>query len=149
MATNVNIKGLDKLIKDLRKLGIKGQQAIEDTTESTAREIELNAKTLAPVNKSPKITGGSLRQGIVALPIDKTNWKVVSSVRYAAYMEFGTGGLVEVPAELQDVAIKFKGKGIRQVNLRPQPYLYPAFVKGRINYIKDLEAELTRLTKQV
>lgn len=147
MATNVDIKGLNKLIKDLRKLGIKGQQAIEDTTEDIAFRIALDASNAAPTNK--RITGGDLKQGIIALPIDKNNWKVLAKPKYAAYMEFGTGGLVEVPAELQDVAIKFKGKGIRQVNLRPQPYLYPAFVKGRINYIKDLEAELTRLTKQV
>ena len=70
---------------------------------------------------------------------------LLGTAPYSAYMEFGTGGLVEVPKELKDQAIKFKGNGVKQVNLRPQPYLYPAFVKGRKNYIKSLKKELKRL----
>ncbi len=30
----------------------------------------------------------------------------------------------------------------------PQPYLYPAFVKGRKQYLKDLKELLKRLTKK-
>lgn len=152
MAKNIEIKGLDKLIKDLRLLGKKGEDAIEDVTELTAREIELNARNAA------KVDNGALHLSMRATPISniktkKTVWKVYANAtglaRYAAYVEFGTGGLVEVPPEMYDIAIKFKGKGIKKIDLRPRPFLYPAFVKGRLNYIKDLEAELKRLTKQV
>ena len=60
-------------------------------------------------------------------------------------MEFGTGGKVKVPAELKDIAIQFKGKGIREVNIQPRPFLYPAFVKHRKILIKDLKDYLKTL----
>lgn len=46
---------------------------------------------------------------------------------YAPYVEFGTGGLVDVPSGLEDFAIKYIGNGIKQVNLAPRPFLFPAF----------------------
>jgi hypothetical protein len=42
-------------------------------------------------------------------------------------VEFGTGGTVNVPAGYEDFAMQFKGKGIRKINLKPRPYLIPAF----------------------
>jgi hypothetical protein len=63
-------------------------------------------------------------------------------------MEFGTGTKVTVPSELKEVARHFIGKGVKKINLRPQPYLYPAWVKGRIQYIKDLKGSIKHLTKK-
>jgi hypothetical protein len=58
---------------------------------------------------------------------DKIMYTVGSRLKYAPYVEFGTGGTVNVPAGYEDFAIQFKGKGIRKINLRPRPYLIPAF----------------------
>ena len=147
MSKSGDIKGLDKLLKDLQALGPDGVSVIEETTELIARDIEVDAKQLAPKDT------GKLAQGIKALKVDKLNWKVYANATglapYSAYMEFGTGGLVDVPAELAEMAIKFKGKGIKKIDLRPQPFLYPAFVKGRKNYVKELETELKALTKKI
>ena len=44
-----------------------------------------------------------------------------------------------------EVAIQFKGKGIREVNIQPRPFLYPAFVKHRKILIKDLKDYLKTL----
>ena len=63
-------------------------------------------------------------------------------------MEFGTGGLVEVPEELKEVAAQFKGKGIKKINIQARPFLYPAFVKGRVQYLQDLKAKLNQLVKR-
>ena len=130
-------------------MGVEGQKRIAQTTEANALEIEKNAKLYAPVNKQKH--GGTLRQGIKAIEISDTQWKIKANATglapYSAYQEFGTGGLVEVPTELKDMAIKLKGKGIKKIDMRPQPYLYPAFVKGRTQYIKDLEGDLKDLTK--
>lgn len=146
MAKNY-VKGLDKLVKDLKSLGKEGVQAIADVTEANARDIETTAKQLSPVDT------GKLRQSIKSLEVDKLNWKITANATgtapYAAYMEFGTGGLVEVPAELTEVAIQFKGAGVKKIDLRPQPYMYPALVKGRVQYLQDLENELETLTKKI
>ena len=147
MSKSGHIKGLDKLIKDLKALGDEGEQVLAGVTEVTARDIEANAKIYAPKDT------GKLAQSIKALEISKLTWKVLANATglapYAAYMEFGTGGLVDVPAELTDMAIKFKGKGVKRIDLRPQPFLYPALLKGRKNYKKDLEAELKAMTKKI
>jgi len=141
----MKIIGYDKLIKQLKAIGKQGVEEIELATADNATKIARDAIRLAPYDL------GTLRRNILALEIDKLNWKVLANATgeapYSAYMEFGTGGLVEVPEELKEVAIKFIGKGIKRVDIRPRPYLYPAFVQGRVNYIDDLEKALERLTK--
>lgn len=46
------------------------------------------------------------------------------TVKYSPYVEFGTGGLVDVPQGLEDYATQFKGEGLKQVNLPARPYLF-------------------------
>lgn len=48
------------------------------------------------------------------------------NVKYAPYVEFGTGTRVSVPGDVKDYAIQFKGAGLRKVNNRAQPYFFPA-----------------------
>ena len=141
----VKLVGLDRLLKDIDKLKVEFIKDLSEETEGVAQEIALNAKQLAPHDL------GDLKQNILATQQDALSWKVMANAfgnaPYSAYMEFGTGGLVEVPKELKDVAIKFKGKGLRQINLMPRPYLYPAFVKGRVNYIKKLKSLIKKFKK--
>ena len=136
-----SVKGLDKLLNNLDKLPEEVRKDIKDITYANALEIKRNASKLAPINK--KKNGGTLRQSGKVFKSSKDrkeiSYRVAFLAKYAAYMEFGTGGLVSVPAELKDLALKFKGKGIRKVNLMPQPFLYPSLVKQRPRYLKDLK----------
>ena len=145
----MKIKGYDKLIRGLQKLGAKGHDVVEQATAKAAANIELKAKQYAPVNKNPNITGGDLRQSIKALPLGDLTYLIVATQKYAPYQEYGTGGLVTVDPEMYENAIQFKGKGIRQVNIPPQPFLYPAFVEGRDFYIKELKTQLDKLTNGI
>ena len=141
MPKNV-VKNLDKVIRQMQNLGVNAEKSIIKINEKTAQEIVLNAKIAAPVDF------GKLRQGIGTDSEGKLNQVVFAKEKYSAYVEFGTGGLVEVPAELKEVAAQFKGKGIRKINMKPQPFLYPAFVKGRVQYLQDLKAKLNELVKR-
>ena len=67
---------------------------------------------------------------------------------YSAYMEFGTGSKVKINEDWGEMAARFKGKGIREVNLQPRPFMYPAFVIGRKNYNKELREEFKILAKK-
>ena len=156
----MRIEGYDKLIKDLKALGTEGKEAIALVTAESANKIEVDAKQTAAsvvVNFNGKDYRakdlGGLGQNILAREVDKLNWKVYANAfgtaDYSAYVEFGTGGLVEVPDELQEMAIQFKGAGIKEVNLPARPYLYPAFVRGREKYIDELKKELDYLTKNI
>ena len=145
-----NVKGLKELLKKLDALGDGIGTKVEAILWDNAREIEYKAKR----NTVPQIDTGKLIQSIAAGQNVEQARKGVLSIEfnanstglapYAAYVEFGTGGLVNVPPELQDEAIKFKGKGIRQVNLRPRPYLYPALVEQRPIIRKQFEALLDK-----
>lgn len=142
----MKIKGLNTVISDLRKYGKEAEKDIEGVTELVARKIEGYAKSSAPTDF------GKLGQSIEAVKVDDLNWKVEAGgtlAPYAPFVEFGTGGLVDVPQEMQEQAIKFKGKGIKQINLRPQPYLYPSFLRGGAEYVDKLKKILDKYGKSV
>jgi len=146
MSTRVTITGDKKLISALRKFGKDGVKAIEDTVKFTANDLENNAKGFAPVNK--RTTGGDLRQSIAAEPIGKLLWRITAFAHYAPYMEFGTGKSVNITEVFKDQASQFKGRGIREVNLRPQPFMYPAYLIAKKNYKADLEDNLDVLIEK-
>lgn len=140
----MEIKGLNTVIADLRKYGKEAQKDIEGVTELTARNIEKYAKQSAPTNF------GKLGQSIKAVKETPLNWTIEAGgvlAPYAPFVEFGTGGLVEVPEALKDQAIKFKGKGIKQINLRARPYLYPAYLRGSNEYLDKLKKVLSKYGK--
>jgi len=118
------IEGLDDLIKRMGKLA-----------PEIAKEVamEVNASALAIQSKARRdvvVDNSTLRSSIQLREInrgDKIMYTVGSALRYAPYVEFGTGGTVSVPAGYEDFAMQFKGKGLRKINLRPRPYLIPAF----------------------
>ena len=168
-----DIKGMKELLAKLKKLGKEGEESIAVVTADAAQNITGKAKLYAPVNF------GKLRQGIIPRAINKLTWEVVATEPYSAYLEFGTGISVSVPAEMQDIASQFKGgrisegtlyeaikewarnKGIPKdvvyfiylkilkKGIDPHPFLYPAFVEGRVQYIEELKKELEFLTNGV
>lgn len=103
-----------------------------------SRQTSLNAKQFVPVDK------GGLKQSIRVANKGLTG-EVTVGAEYGPYVEYGTGSKVNVPTELKDYAIQFKGKGIRQVNTRSQPYLYPSFFLNREKFIKDMDRRIDKL----
>jgi len=177
MAKNV-IKGLDKVLKDLKAFGEDAEIEISGITKETAQQIKADAiVNVARV----AFNNGKIGQSIYTQKEGKLNQKIIVGLDYGAYVEFGTGAKVKVPAELQKVASAIrknntKGtfkKGLQSIRdwckkkgidesvaypifmsilnkgLTPRPYFYPAFVKGRETYLKDLEDLLEDLTKKV
>lgn len=137
-----DIKGFKELTAKLISISKRGEDMVKDEIEAAGREIELKAKSLAPVDL------GTLRRSINYSSNNSGFGALISvNVKYGAYQEFGTGGLVNVPPEMREIAEYYKGKGFKQVNLRPQPFLYPAFVEGRKQLIEQLKKGLIALTK--
>jgi len=134
-----SVKGLQSLLKKLEKIG--DVKEIDAIAEGISMEIQLDAVQRAPVDL------GKLRQSIYQRKIGELKYEVVVGVEYGPYVEFGTGPQVKVPPEFAVMALKFKGNVTLKTGMRPQPYLYPAFVKGRLQYFKDLEQYFKRLTK--
>ena len=127
------VKGLERVLKKLNDLEKDLDKYVEAEVAAAARYTAGVAKGFAPVDT------GKLQQSISYAKEGPLTYKVYASVPYAAYVEFGTGGLVQVPPELQEIAIKFKGRGVKKINLRPQPYMFPALQYGRIELLERLE----------
>ena len=133
---SVMIKGLASTIAELRAYGEKAEKIINAETESIAFQIETDAKKLAPKNF------GKLAQSISHLKVKPALYKVTVNELYGAYMEFGTGSKVNVPAEFADMASSFKGKkqgtfkqGLEAIKVWcrsrgiPKEAAYPIFAK--------------------
>ena len=136
MAKGFNIEISDRAINNILK---KYKNKVDDA----AIEIDLeladagermakNAKSLAPVdNDVVNSTKGRLKGSISLAKKDFLVYELVAEVNYAAYHEFGTGANYQVPEyqEWQELASKFKGKGVKQVNIMPRPFMRPSILK--------------------
>lgn len=133
---SVTIKGLASTIAELRAYGKDIDKMIDAETESIAFQIETDAKKLAPKNF------GKLAQSISHAKVKPALYKVTVNELYGAYMEFGTGSKVNVPAEFADMAATFKGKkqgtfkqGLEAIKVWckskgiPEEAAYPIFAK--------------------
>jgi HK97 gp10 family phage protein len=138
-----NIKNVEAALKKYGDVAVKEFGRI---TKDTAQEILGTAKILAPKDEGA-------RAGIVAgLKSEQQesplHYKVTAYATHSAYQEFGTGGLVNINEGWGEMARQFIGKGIRQVNLSPQPFMYPAFVKGRKIFNDDLKDSIKHLNNK-
>jgi HK97 gp10 family phage protein len=145
MAFKPQIRGLDKTISDLKKFGNKAQEALNTALETTAFDMVDKAVSLVVVDT------GKLKQSIRVVTVSESNFIVEAGggvAPYAPYIEFGTGGLVDVPKEFDEQARRALGKGIKQVNLPPRPYMYPAYLYGLKEIEKNLKIEIENLVKK-
>ena len=124
--------------KTMEKMQADYQKEIEEAILVASRQTSYQAKSFAPVDK------GGLKASIRVLNKGMTG-EVIVGVKYGPYQEFGTGAKVQVPSELRDYAIQFKGAGIRKVNMRAQPYLYPSFFINRDRFVRDMDNRIDKI----
>jgi HK97 gp10 family phage protein len=173
------VQGLPELIAKLNDLGVQGQRIASASVNAVGDMIVANAKQNAPADL------GKIRQGITKEQVSQFQVMIAATAPESAFQEFGTGGRVEVPEEMSDVASEFQGqsgggmadfilalvgwisrhgisgtknetpeqiawamaKAILRDGLRPQPFLYPAFVAQSQKLIPMLENALKDLLK--
>ena len=103
-----------------------------DLLNETIQNIEREATSLAPVDL------GILKSSING-EVDGLNGVVGSTVRYSPYIEFGTGGQVDIPAGLETYASQFKGVNQDTIGITPHPFLMPAARKHVTIMVKELQ----------
>lgn len=117
----VKVEGLSNLYNVLRAYSVDTPKKTKAAIQKAGFRLNASAKRDTPVDT------GKLRQSIKIDIEDEGFTAKVSAggaiAPYAPYVEFGTGGMVEIPEGWEEIAAQFKGKGIRQVNLPAQPYL--------------------------
>lgn len=125
--------------------GIEGvQKALDRKIDAVTKGIdrEMNASVLTinekQVSATPIDTGRLSRGNMfdISKPLNKT---IFNRIEYAPYIEFGTGGLVSIPNGLEDIALQFKGAGIRHVNMRAQPFFFWPYFQERVKLVERIK----------
>ena len=138
----IKVKNIKNLENAFKKYGDNAVNAFEEVVFDEATKMAQVAKQKSPVDN------GTLRNSINWQKEAKLKYNVGTKIPYAPYMEFGTGGLVDIPTGWETMAAQFKGKGIKQVNILPHPFMYPAFLYGKSIFNKDLEDSIKDLNKK-
>ena len=115
------------LLKTLDAVGNKYPKEVVNLLHKEGLIIETNAKKNLMAGILAHPTG--LLSSSIHSKQSNTGVEVSAKKNYAAYVEFGTGDLVSIPTGWEAYAAKFKGKGIRKVNLKPRPFLVKAFIE--------------------
>lgn len=138
------VKGIPLLLKQLSSFGDDGKRLAVAITNSTAQKVTNKAKLKCPVDF------GQLRQSIgnteATIKINRS--LIFASAPYAPYVNWGTGGLVSVEPMFKDLAIQFKGKGIRKINLPARPFLTGSYISESATYRPTLQKAIEKLSKQ-
>lgn len=168
------VKGVNKVIADIRQFGAEAERKIAAETRTIAEQIVKDAKTLAPVNFGDlqktishqkinelnyKISANQPYAAYVEFGTGKKfnapdEWKSL-----AAQFKGKTGQTFEEGVEAIKLWLHHKGGDEKDaewilINLiingqRAQPFLYPAWFKGKNDYKNNLEKLLKRLKRNI
>lgn len=133
-----SFNGVTDLLKDLETLPINVIQELDLQIAGASEKVVVEAKALVPKKT------GELANSINLIRDKILEYRVVADAHYAPYVEFGTGTLVDIPVGLEDYAIQFKGRGIKQVNLPARPFLFNAYESERVKLVENLKQTLLR-----
>jgi len=97
-----DIKLLNQMFKDLTEVA---KTYFKIDLKAAAIIAETDAKLLAPKNL------GQLRNSIKAKETDELTYTLTASTPYAGFVEFGTGGKVDIPKGFEATAAQFKNSG--------------------------------------
>ena len=135
-ALKIDASGLSDLRKYLKTLPKDAEKTIALIVAGASAEAEADAKRLVPVDD------GNLRKSIYSQQTkNPLVYEIGATEPYAPYVEFGTGGKVDVPNELVDLAIQYKRPNLQNISQEPQPYLYPAVKLARIEILERLKIQ--------
>jgi len=147
VAKGINIQVSDaafqRLLNRYKEKVTKSAILIDRELAATGELMATSAKNMVAVDT------GRLRNSISLKKDQFLSYYLVAQTNYAAYVEFGTGNGFIPPEtkEWSELASKFKGKGIKQVNLPARPYMrpsilayYPKFKEEAIKIIRSKNA---------
>ena len=138
----LNVKNIKNVEAALKRYGKDAVDGFEEVIFDQATRMTEIAKLKAPVDDS------FLQNSINWKKENNLHYDVGTKIPYAPFQEFGTGGLVNIQKGWEEMAEPFKGKGIRQVNLDPQPFMYPAYLAGKKTYSKQMKLVVKDLNKK-
>ena len=142
---NIKISGSDlaMLNKKLKRLKKFSKQEFSNEIGRTVADITSKAVSKVPVDT------GNLKQSI-SYGAMNNNAYVEAKAVYAPYIEFGTGGSINTE-DAQELGINpsmikamFVGKGVREVNMKPQPFFFNSVREGYSQLLTRLKRTIKK-----
>ncbi len=119
MNFKINIAGVKELQARLNSVSKEVHKEVLGEIKDAAQKWVALSKRDAPIDL------GKLRQNITADISPSWGASVISNANYSPYIEWGTVTKVDVPGELAEYAIQFKGRGIRKNGgIIPRPFFF-------------------------
>lgn len=133
---NIDIKGLDAALRDLKLLDKEAKDNCQKALNIYAIDVHRDAVNLVPVDT------GKLK-GNIEPKFGELEASVTVQNNYAAFIEFGTGKFANsyipnLPEDWKQLASLFRG-GKLVNGIKPQPYLYPASEQNKKKLIDNLK----------
>lgn len=148
----INSADFKKLQKKFRKLHkFSKVDAVQEVNKAMlhARKMAIES---APVGGKGKY--GSTLKGSIDVKPTPDGAEMFSKVHYAPYVEFGTGSKYVSPNDATELGIpssyiaQFKGKGIKEVNLKPRPFFYVSAARAYNNMLARIERRLKKIANE-
>lgn len=131
---NINEGRFREMLNEYKKTVNEVSAMIDQEIAAHGELMATSAKNMCAVDT------GRLRSSISLKKEQFLSYELVAQTDYAAYVEFGTGKYFVSNGEPWDgVASKYKGKGIKQVNLLPRPYMRPSILAYTPSLTKSIE----------
>lgn len=151
MKVDINLKGVNDAINKISKFEHTKRQKVKDTIHESALNIQKGAK------RRVRVDTGRLRASIAIQTLNEgLTLQVGTKVKYAPFIEFGTGKFVSIPPGV-NVPEKGRqtpwlypeskggtptGKMILTHGSQPHPFLFPAWDEEKPNFIKAMKEAL-------
>lgn len=169
-----SIKGVDQVIRELRSYGKDMEKLIDAETNDVALQIEADAKRLAPKNfgkLAQSISKEKIKESQYRISTQEmyagymefgTGTKVSIPDEFkdmAATFKGNKTGTYQ--QGLESIKLWCKAKGIDEkyawvifatilgAGVNPQPFLYPAWIKGKKDYLDNLKKLLSKYNKKI
>lgn len=143
----VEVQGLDALMKKLNALGGNVDSAITRGLMRGGKMVQASAKALCAVNT------GQLRNSIEVTKEKETAVAVGTNVGHAIFNEFGTGpkGDPEVPHTTKEHWSYQDASGVWHTShgMAPRPFLAPSLHSNEENISQGLKQELQKEVRKV
>ena len=136
----ISVQGMNVLLRKIAKADKEVQAKVKRANQITSLNIERQAKR----NATKSVDNGDLRRAIVP-DHSGTEANVEVKIKYAQYVEFGTGAfaaeyLATKDKDLREYAMTFFETGRGRVTARP--FLFPAAEAERPKHIERMRKAL-------
>ena len=147
------ILGVSGVVSDFKKYGSEAEKAIDIAVKKTGLAVESDAKKrLKGMFGSAKHwISGRLASSIYNRKIQNGERIVGTDVKYAPYIEFGTGSVVfqnfDFDADARRIASQYKGSGVRKVNIKGDSFMNWAAVNQQNKNVERIKEELNKINR--